>query len=188
MRLIAILLVLTTSYSLLISTGSAQELLGQVFISRDDGPAVRLSGVEVRIYDEQVMNDYILARKTQVLPIYSQFQGELDRLTPKGEYVPRAENRDKAQELLAKILAIFDQFWNKLPAPEQSTWTDADGNYRITPSSSNYVVFSQTKKYIPRYSIVDKTNTFIWIISAKEIDTRGPLHLTQHNQYRLIMK
>lgn len=145
---------------------------GQVFIRTGGGETIKLSLVDVRLFDAKVIADNVESKRTIAQPIYEALQASrgpvVDKIyNPKKDYTVdealAVANKmvESAGEINGKAEYLRSGFYylNNLPTPIQKTTTDADGKFTFKVPNGSYALVAASRR-----SAGAETEFYHWMI------------------------
>ena len=147
---------------------------GQIFIRTKGGENIKLSLVDVLLFDEKVIAQNLEAKRKVAEPIYEALQPLVKAAEKKKEDASNAPNgENKLERSLAAIDAYYQilgkadythsalYYSSDLPAALQTTKTDADGKFSFKIPSGSYVLVANSRR-----SAGKETEFYNWMVKV----------------------
>jgi hypothetical protein len=172
--------------ALAVASARAQDLRtieGQIFIRTKGGENIKLSLVDVLLFDEKVIATNLESKRKFAEPFYETLQPAVKAAKRKmdetaaanGLGISKAEK--EAYDAWRKISGQADYthsalyYFNDLPAALQSTKTDADGKFSFKVQSGSYVLVSVSSRsagaHIIGSSSFPITEHYHWMVRVR---------------------
>lgn len=143
---------------------------GQIFIRTKGGENVKLSLVDVLLFDEKVIAANLDAKRKVAEPIYEALQPLVKAARKKYDDAIKASDflhplERQAGDAWENILGKADYahsalyYFSDLPAALQTTKTDADGKFSFKITSASYVLVAASRR-----SAGKETESYHWMI------------------------
>jgi hypothetical protein len=153
---------------------------GQVFVVTKGAQTIKLSLVNVSLHSEASISEFLATKRANALPLTEPMSelvkkalAVVDEAERVHEKVPRVSDKwldsfkvtMEAQSVLRKVRGMADYpksglyLFDGLPAPLQTTKTDADGKFAFSTPDGKYVLTASAKR-----NVADFVEVYRWMV------------------------
>jgi hypothetical protein len=149
-------------------------LTGQVFIRTKGAETIKLSLVDVLLFEENPLTDFVARMRSEAQPLLDSLEraarGAFDSTiaaVEKGHDTRSIEAREKELDAMRAhiirrvYLKSASYYFSDLPPPIQSTKTDADGNFIFKLPEGSYVLVAASQRRIS-----EKLEFYNWMVKV----------------------
>ena len=160
---------------------------GQVFIRTKGGDNIKLSLVDILLFDGKVLAENLQAKRLVAEPIHDALQPQVKAAKKKWDETKQAVDRaassaarNLAREASGKAYHEYLQlsgkadyahstffYFNNLPAPSQGTKTDAEGKFSFKVPSGSYVLVAASSRTVgidAGGTVVPEKEPYYWMV------------------------